>query len=241
MLQLIETTALLTRVNRRGSGICSWQAYAEQDTQTLMTGYPADLYAGAPLGPFQPLSLKSKHDLARRVLQAFMSLFSAEQASTLLAPQYRVSWQDVLEEWFASFNQIEQQSIMDVYLDHMTDYRVQRRARVRIESMRWFCLPIYPYMDERLYTTYRSLPLAHLDGERAHRALLCDYKTGLENLPYAGRRFAGLPIYKNITTAMSFTLAVLCNRESCPPCDANGKKRRGAGDSDEIYSIRHMR
>ena len=29
-----------------------------------------------------------------------------------------------------------------------------------------------------------------------HRALLVDYKTGLEELPYAGRRFAGVPIYK---------------------------------------------
>lgn len=179
-----------------GFGYLLMAAYAQQDTQALMTGYPADLYAGAPLGPFQPLSLKSKHDLAKRVLQAFMSLLTAEQARTLLAPQYRAAWQDVLDEWFNSFAQIEQQSIMDVYLDHMTDYRVQRRARVRIESMRWFCLPIYPYMDERLYTTYRSLPLAHLDGERAHRALLCDYKTGLENLPYAGRSFAGVPIYK---------------------------------------------
>ena len=179
-----------------GFGYLLMAAYAQQDVQTLIIGYPADVYAGAPLGPFQSLFLKSKQDLAKRVLQASMSLFSAEQAQTLLAPQYRVSWQDILEEWFDSFEQIEQQSIMDVYLDHMTDYRLQRRTRVRIESMRWFCLPIYPYMDERLYTTYRSLPLAHLDGERAHCALLCDYKTGLENLPYAGRSFAGIPIYK---------------------------------------------
>jgi len=102
----------------------------------------------------------------------------------------------VQDEWYDSFEQIEQQSIMDVYLDHMTDYRCQRRARPRIDSIRWFCQPLYPYMDAQLYTTYRSLPLAYLTAERAHRELLCSYNVGLENLPYAGRSFLRIPIYK---------------------------------------------
>jgi hypothetical protein len=179
-----------------GFGYLLLAAHAQQETNTLLIGYPGDVYAGAPLGPFQPLSLKSIDQLARHMLLAYMKLFTADQARRLLASPYEVPWQDVLDEWYDSFAQIQQQSIMDVYLDHMTDYRLQRRTRPRIDAVRWFCQPIYPYMDERLHTTYRSLPLSHLNAERAHLALLCDYKTGLENLPSVARGFAGVPIYK---------------------------------------------
>jgi NH3-dependent NAD+ synthetase len=179
-----------------GFGYLLLAAHAQQETNTLLIGYPGDVYAGAPVGPFQPLSLKSKDQLAHHMLLAHMKLFTADQARRLFASPYRVSWRDVLDEWYDSFGQIQQQSIMDVYLDHMTDYRLQRRTRPRIDAVRWFCQPIYPYMDERLYTTYRSLPLSHLNAERAHLALLCDYRTGLENLPSVARGFAGVPIYK---------------------------------------------
>jgi hypothetical protein len=51
-------------------------------------------------------------------------------------------------------------------------------------------------MDARVYTAYRSLPLEHLKGERAHLALLASYQTGLENLPSAVRSFFNVPIAK---------------------------------------------
>ena len=149
------------------SGYLLLSTHAQQDCNSLMIGYPADVLAGASVGPFQPLALKSRRDLAARMLQAFMSQFTPDCAREVLAPPYCVSWQDVLDEWFDSFEKIEQQSIMDVYMDHLLDYRLQRRTRPFIDAVRWSCLPIYPYMDERLYRVYRSLPLAHLNAERA--------------------------------------------------------------------------
>jgi hypothetical protein len=130
------------------------------------------------------------------MLKAQIERFSPDQVFKILDPSYRVSWQNVSGEWHESFEQIHQPSIFDVYLDHQIDYRVQRRTRPRLESVQWFCQPIYPYMDGQLYTAFRSIPLNHLKGERAHLALLCDYKTGLENLPNAARGFAGVPIRK---------------------------------------------
>jgi Asparagine synthase len=177
-------------------GYFSLALQIQQDTGTLMMGYPADLFAGAPLGPFRPLAVKNKADLADRMLRMYTNQFSPMQARKILAEPFHVAWEDILDEWRESFKQIEQESIMDIYLDHALDYRVQRRARLRLDAARWFCLPLYPYMDERLYSAYRSLPLNHLKGERAHIALLCDYKTGLENIPSAQRNFSGMPIYK---------------------------------------------
>ncbi len=169
----------------------------QKTTDTLMNGYFGDVIGGAPFGPFRLQSLRSKRDIADQLLLAFMDKLTAVQAYKVLAPPYCVSWQDVLDEWFDSFEQIQQQSIIDVYMDHLLDYRSQRRTRMRINQECWFCLPVYPYTDKRLYNAYRSLPLAHLDGIRAHLALLCDYKTGIENLPSANRSiFTKLPIYK---------------------------------------------
>jgi len=193
---LHQDIRLINEGESPGFGYLLLAAYAQQEANTLMIGYPGDVYAGAPPGPFRPLFLKNQRALAKCMLRTHMSQFPSEQAYRVLAPSYRVAWQEVLDEWFDSFEKIEQPSMMDVYLDHMTDYRLQRRTRLRIEAARWFCLPIYPYMDEQLYTTYRSLPLAHLNAERAHLALLCDYKTGLENLPSPARSFIGIPIHQ---------------------------------------------
>ncbi len=170
---------------------------AQETTNTLMIGYPGDIFAGSPCGPFRLHSIKSKRDIADKMLKSHMCMFTPEQALKVLSPPYRVKWEDVLDEWYGSFDQIDQQSVIDVYMDHVLDYRLQRRTRPRIEQVRWFCLPIYPYLDEQLYTTYRSLPLDSLKGIQAHLSVLCDYKTGLENLPSANRStFAAVPIYK---------------------------------------------
>jgi hypothetical protein len=123
-----------------------------------------------------------------------MKLFSYDQIRRLLDTSACPPWKDVMDEWEASFDQIDQSTMMDVYLDHVLDYRLQRRTRPRIDQIRWYCQPLYPYMDSRVYTAYRSLPLAHLEGERVHSALLESYGTGLENLPSAHARLIGLPL-----------------------------------------------
>jgi hypothetical protein len=111
-----------------------------------------------------------------------MDQFSGEQAFKIIAPSHRVPWSRVLEEWFESFEQIDAESIIDVCLQHMTEYKHQRVIRTRIDQARWFCLPVYPYMDDLVFAAYYSLPLDHLKGDRAHLALLSDYKLGLEKV-----------------------------------------------------------
>src|SRR5262249_44954054 len=146
-------------------------------------------------GSFQPLSLTSRRELANKMLREYLKFLSPKQLSQLLATSFRVDWSDVLSEWYDSFEQIDQPSVTDVFFDHVAEYRVQRRTRPRLEQVRWYCMPVYPYMDERLFDVYRSVPLAHLHAEQASLALLCDYQTGLERLPSAALHF-NLPIYQ---------------------------------------------
>jgi hypothetical protein len=132
-------------------------------------------------GSLQPIALKSKRELARQMLHEYSTYLGAAQVHKLLVPALRVPWQDVLDEWFSSFEQINYDSILEVFLEHVADYRVQRRTRARLDQVRWFCLPVYPYMDDRLYRAYRRLPLSQVHGEQASIALLCSYKTGLRS------------------------------------------------------------
>ena len=175
-----------------GFGYMLLAAYAERYSKALIIGNEA---VRETAGSFQPLYMQSRRDLARHMLREYLKLLSPDQLSKLLAPPFGVSWKDVLDEWYESFEQVEQPSIMDVFLDHVADYRVQRRTRSRIEQSRWYCVPIYPFMDERPYNIYRRMPLSHLHAEQAPLALLSAYKTGLEKLPPAARQFS-LPMNK---------------------------------------------
>jgi hypothetical protein len=131
-----------------------------------------------------------------------------------------------LDEWFASFEHIDEESLVDVCLTHMTDYSHQRRIRPRIDQARWFCLPFYPYLDERVYEAYYSLPLEHLKGDRAHLALLCNYKTGLENLPSASNHL-GLSIRKQYRYRSIIRLGVMANERLVSPLRQRWHKARG--------------
>ncbi|MGH8057644.1 MAG: asparagine synthase-related protein [Candidatus Entotheonellia bacterium] len=175
-----------------GFGYWLLAAAAQQDVQTLLLGYESMRLD--PPGGFNPLAVACRPALARYMLAGYMTQFTPSQAASILAPGYRVSWQDVLDEWVDSFDQIQQPTMADVCLEHMTDYSHQRRIRPLIEPTRWFCLPAYPYLDQQLYTAYYRLPLAHLQADQAHLALLCDYRTGLEKLPSSAWRFPRLPI-----------------------------------------------
>src|SRR5262249_17686371 len=183
---------LINEGDTPGFGFFLLAAHVQQETNVLFVGFEG---LRETAGAFNPLLIKSKHALAYHMLRSHMTQFTAAQAENVLADPYRALWRDVVDEWFDSFDQIEQESILDVYLQHIATYWVLRRTRPRIDAARYFCLPVYPYMDKRVYTTYLRLPLSHIHAERAPLAFLSDYKTGLENLPAAARHF-GMPIYK---------------------------------------------
>ena len=185
-------TLLMNEGESSGFGFLVLAARVQQESNALLIG--SEAVRETP-GSLQPVALKSKHELARHMLREYLTSFSVDHAHRLLVPAFRVPWQDVLDEWFDSFEQINHDSILDVFLDHVADHRVQRRTRARLDQVRWFCLPVYPYMDDRLYGTYRRLPLSQVQGEQASIALLCSYNTGLEKLPSPAVRF-GMPMDK---------------------------------------------
>jgi hypothetical protein len=201
---------------------------------SLMIGYPGDVYAGVSPGPFRTLRLKDSDTLAKKVLALYMDGFKPEEANALLSPDYRSDWQDVLDEWYNSFRRIEQQSIMDVYMDHVTANRLQRRTRVRLDQTRWYSVPLYPYMDERLRRVYRSLPLSHLESERAHLELLRDYRTGLERLPSAAWSFLNTPITLEYNLRHAIHLGRRIHQQVLNPLSqyvAQARGRLGIGQS----------
>jgi hypothetical protein len=180
--RLYRDLCLLNEGESQGFGPLFMAARAQEVTNSLWNGHET---VRENTGAFQPRSLKSQGELAAHMLRSYMTVFTPQQASEVLARPYRVVWHDVLDEWFASFMEIERPSLTDVYLEHVADYKTQRRDRPRIEQVRWYCLPVYPYMDAQYFTAYWSLPLSHIQAERAPLALLCSYKTGLEKLPSA--------------------------------------------------------
>ena len=169
-------------------------AGAQSHTKSLMIG--SEISRSTPMGPHNPLLIKNKIDLSHKLLKAYMNFLSPSQAYDILDARYRIDWLDILGEWKDSFNQIYQPTVFDTYLEHRIYYRLQRRTHPRHEAARWFCQPIYPYMDRNLTNIYRNVPLQFLKGERAHIKLLCNYKTGLEHFPNAARNFTGISLKK---------------------------------------------
>jgi hypothetical protein len=221
--QSARDLCLLNEGESLGSGYFIMAAHAQEVTSSLWIGHEA---IRETTGSFQPLALRSRQELAACMLRSAMSSFTPAQASEVLAEPYRVAWDDVRDEWFTSFEQIDQPSLTDVYLEHMADYRVQRRTRPRFEQVRWYCLPVYPYMDMPYYTTYWSLPLAHIHAERAPLQLLCSYKIGLERLPSASHHF-GMSIMQEFRYRHLLHWGRVVQTRCIEPCTQVWQKSKG--------------
>ena len=193
-LSLYRDMRIINEGESPGFGFFLFAASVKNYANALIIG--SEAIRDTPLGPFWPWAMKTRQELASQMLSAQMDKFTPKQIMKILDPSLNIAWEDILAEWYKSFNQINQNSIMEVYWDHQLDYRVQRRARIRLDASRWFCQPVYPYMDRKLYTAFRTIPMEHLKGERAHLSLLSSYDKGLEDLPNAARGFTGVPIYK---------------------------------------------
>ena len=168
-------------------------AASEQGTNTLLVGYPGDVFAGHPIGNFDFHHVGSVDELSDRMFATYHTWMQADELSTILDPSLRVSWDDLKAEWRQTFD-APHQSIQDLYMDHVLDYRLQRRTLPRLDQSRPHCIPVLAFIDERVYAAYRRLPINEIVEERAHIGLLCDYGTGLENLPSTGKAFLGLPL-----------------------------------------------
>jgi len=167
---------------------------AARQCEALIIG--SEAIRDTPMGPFRTWAIKRPGELADRLLQAQATNFPPEEMTRILASPFRAGWADVLDEWRRSFEEMYRGSVMELYFDFLLAYRIQRRTRQRLDAARWFCLPVYPYMDGELYRTFRSIPLEHLRDERAHLALLSDYRNGLEGLVNSARHVLGVPIEK---------------------------------------------
>lgn len=180
-----------------------------------------------PTGPYPISSYKSKSALVQGMLEAERGLFTPEQLIRILAADFQVPYEEVKEEWNDSFVPIKQQSVLDVFLDHIGDYHVNRRTRPRLEQTRYACTPVYPFLDYKLYTTSRSLPLEHLNAERTHLGVLTGYGIGLERYPHADHLALGLPIHKEYTYRRLVDLGRIVNQKMLEPWGCWAKEQLG--------------
>ncbi len=175
-----------------GFGYFLLGAEACRSVDNLMLG--SEAIRDTPLGPFNPWKIKTKEDLSKAILKAQFAYFNNSELLNILNGRTKNYYDCVLDEWNESFNLIDNQSIVDIYLDHQLAHRVQRRTRPRLEQIRWFCQPVYPYMDRSVYNAFRSIPVEYLKGEKAHIELLKSYKTGIERFPNNARYFLRIPL-----------------------------------------------
>jgi hypothetical protein len=162
-------------------------------------------------------SYTSKSALAKGMLEAESCLFTPERLTRILASDFQVPYEDVREEWNDSFAPIVHESILDIFLEHIGDYHVQRRTRPRLEQARYACLPVYPFMDYKLYRTVRRLPLEHLDAEKTHLGVLRGYMMGLEHYPHADHWTFRLPILKEYKYRRLIDLGRMVNQTTLKP------------------------
>lgn len=191
---LIPDSLLLNQGESRGyASLLMGIAAAKDNLKAILIGYPADLFAGHPVGGFDLHSLRSVEELSGKLLSMYHTWLTGDDISLVLASELRVPWNEVMHEWRSSLD-VPHTSIQDLYMDHIFDYRCQRRTGPRLDQSRPFCTAVFPYVDERLYSVYRQLPFREIVEERAHIALLCSYQTGLENIPSAAKAFLRIPL-----------------------------------------------
>lgn len=166
---------------------------AKQQIRTLVVGYPADVFAGHPMGGFDFQRVRTVGELAAKMLKAYHQWLKPDELSLILDPSLQVPWADQMDEWNLSFVTLATE-IPDLYIDHLLDYRLQRRTYPRLDQSRPWCVPIMTYIHENVYAAYRQLPLAEIVEERAHVDLLCNYATDLENIPSSAKAFLRLPL-----------------------------------------------
>ncbi len=190
---------------KEASASCSALMLGKECSRTIPTGpYPISFY-------------KSKSALAQAMLEAESCLFTPERLARILASDFQVPYEDVKEEWNDSFTAIARQSILDVFLEHVGDYHVQRRTRPRLEQARYACTPVYPYMDYKLYSMLRRLPLRHLHAEKTHIGVLSDYKIGLEKYPHADHSVLPMPILNEYKYRRLIDLGRMVNQKALKP------------------------
>lgn len=159
----------------------------------LLLGYAGDLFAGHPIGNFDFHKVRTVEELSKKMLQAYHTWMTADEVRLILPPGLRVEWEEFMAEWNASFSG-SHDSLQDLFIDHVLDNRVQRRTLPRLDQSRPWCVPIMAFVDERVYSAYRTLPLSEIVEEKAHLSLIRDYQSGLENIPSAAKAFLGLPL-----------------------------------------------
>lgn len=191
--QLIADCLLLNQGESRAHAVLQMAIQAaHKGLPGILIGYPADVFAGHPMGDFDPHKLKSTSELADKLLSVYHTGLQPDVLKMVLCADFQIPWDTVMTSWRDSF--AGSGSLQDQYIDHVLDYRLQRRTCPRLDQSRLYCLPLFPYIDERLYSVYRQLPLAEIVEERAHIDVLSSYASGLENISSNAKAFLRLPI-----------------------------------------------
>ncbi len=189
---LYRDLIILNEGESTGFGYFLMGEQASRTVKNMLIG--AEAVRDTPLGPFNPWKIKTKDELSMAVLSAQLNYFNSSELKKILNGTERNYWECILDEWNQLFNNIDNQSIIDIYLDYLLAYRMHRRTRPRHEQIRWFCMPVYPYMDRAVFNAFRTIPVKYIKCDRAHIELIKSYKTGIENFAHSARYSFKIPL-----------------------------------------------
>lgn len=186
--------AIMTEGQNLNHGMFFAGQAARESADGLFIGYAGDILAGAHQGAYNAHAIRTREGLARAILRSWATLFPPHEAEALVPGFAGCTFADVVDAVNQNMDQVEGDSIPDVCREFLMRYRMGRRTRGRLDAARCYCTPLYPFVDERLMSVFRTLPRAHLETERAHIAALGTYGLGLDDVPISARWKLGIPI-----------------------------------------------
>ena len=140
----------------------------EHDIQILMTGFFGDRISGSLTIP-SPQHLRNISELSTHTLQAQMELLPFRDASALLRFAEDSFTEETLSEWLQSFiRKSDHQSFSDIAIWQGIANRNLKRIRFSMIPALQYVQLIFPYLDNKVLEAYFSMPLKHLNHQRAH-------------------------------------------------------------------------
>jgi hypothetical protein len=133
-----------------------------------MLGYSGDRISGSLTIP-TPQHLKSVEQLAAASLKDQMELLSFKDAQVLMRNTSGDVINETLSEWRNSFvRESAHEHLSDVLIWQVFANRNLKRVRFSMVPAKQYVQPIFPYLDNNVMAAYMSMPLKHLNNQKAH-------------------------------------------------------------------------
>lgn len=134
----------------------------------LMFGFAGDKMSGSLTIP-APQYMKSIEALAMRTLEYQMELLSFDEAGSLLGTIREDLRRDTVSEWLRSFvREGAHGHLSDVSIWQGFANRNLKRIRYSMTGALQHAQTLFPFLDSKVMEAYFSLPISHLNNQKAH-------------------------------------------------------------------------